>query len=278
MEELLITAGGTVESIDGVRQIKNTSTGRLCADIYEALADVVSEPDTSGARRAFKVHYVVSETASRPAARDNLPISFYPVTDVKSVESVLENLMTDHNIRYVIHGMAVSDFTKDYLIERDTLVAELAEALNKAFGTDAANPTGRKLEEVLHSVLDRPARQLEGSGKVRSNADLILALKQTPKLIRKFKELNPDCFLVGFKLLNGAAEEELLHVANELADKNGCDLVLANDLMNIGGNAHEALLIKDNQTIGRYHTKKEIAYGLVRHMLAGGHAIEGRGI
>ncbi len=264
IEHILITAGGTIEAIDGVRQISNTSTGSLSACIYEALADYCSNAKSAS---EFMVHYVVSEKAMRPDAKENLPVTFYPVTDVKSVEAVLDRLMTEYKIGYVIHGMAVSDFTKDYLIEREALICELADTLKNAFDESPQNLSTENLREQIRVTLNHPKHSLDASAKVASKADLMLSLKRTPKLIEKFKKLNPECFLVGFKLLKGVPEEELVRVASELSDKNGCDLVLANDMNKIHSNRHEGLLIKNHNIVGRYDTKKEIAEGIARHML-----------
>ena len=268
IKHILITAGGTCEAIDGVRQISNTSTGSLCAHIYEALAgfaDASSGPDKSSPE--FRVHYVVSEKAMRPAVKESLPVTFYPVTDVKSVEAVLDKLMTEYEIGYVIHGMAVSDFTKDYLIEREVLVCELADTLKNALDENPNSLSGENLRVLIRDTLKQPEHSLDVSTKVASKADLMLSLKRTPKLIEKFKKLNPDCVLVGFKLLKAVSEAELVRVASELSDKNGCDLVLANDMNKIRGDRHEGLLIKSNKVVGRYTTKKEIAEGITRHML-----------
>ena len=260
-----------MEPIDGVRKISNTSTGSLSACIYTALADYLAAPksgaDNSGS--GFRVHYVVSEKAVRPEARAGLPVTFYPVTDVDSVASVLDKLMAEHPIGYVIHGMAVSDFTKDYLIEREALVAELTDVLEEAFNENREQLAGEQLRQLVRDTINCPQRKLKASSKVGSKADLMLSLKRTPKLIGKFKNLNPGCFLVGFKLLKGVSVEELIRVASALSDKNGCDLVLANDMNKIDDDGHEGLLIRDHAVVGRYRTKKEIAEGIVRHMLGG---------
>lgn len=266
IEHILITAGGTVESIDGVRKISNTSTGNLCACIYEALADYVTETAemTGGANREFLVHYVVSETAVRPQMREGVPLVFYPVSDVRSVEIMLKKVMSEYAINYVIHGMAVSDFTKDYVIEREALVGELADTLEQAAIKELS---GDALRALLRQVLAAPARQLDASAKVRSDADLVLAMKRTPKLIDTIKTCSPNAYLVAFKLLKGVSEEHLVHVASELSEKSGCDLVVANDLKKIRTDTHEGLLVRDRKVIGSYHTKREIARGIIRHML-----------
>ena len=271
----MITAGGTVEAIDSVRQISNTSTGNLGAHIYEALAEYIATRTKASDKDdksdlEFMVHYVVSETAVRPEVQEKLPIVFYPVRDVKSVESAIETLLINYKIDYVIHSMAVSDFTKGYLIEQEELVCELVEKLESTLIDERKNLSGAELRECIRAVLKSPERILDAATKVSSKAELMLFLKKAPKLIEKIKKLSPQSFLVGFKLLKGVSEEELIRTAAELSKRNGCDLVLANDMNAIRIGRHEGLLLKGSDVVGRYHTKREIAKGIVQHMLGGG--------
>lgn len=267
IKHILITAGGTAEAIDGVRQISNISTGKLCALIYEALSEyLAARTDAINIMSpGYMVHYVVSGVAVRPEKKENLPISFYTVTDVKSVETVLNKLLKEHQIAYAVHGMAVSDFTKDYLIEREELVRELARALEN----NVEKLAGEKLRMLIRSVIESPAQTLDTTKKVHSDTELMLSLRRTPKLIEKIKQLSPETFLVGFKLLKGVSEDELIHASAGLAEKNGCDLVLANDMDKIRNGRHEGLLIKGSHVVGRYGTKKDIAAGIAGHMLGG---------
>lgn len=268
IKHIIITAGGTIESIDAVRQISNTSTGNLCSCIYGALAEYLTAKTINPeGNSGFMVHYVVSATSIRPEEKKGLPISFYTVTDVKSVESVLEKLLTEYKIDYVIHGMAVSDFTKGYLIERDTLTAELADALGKIPINDRESFSPENLKKLIGRIIENPAGKLDPSVKVSSQSELLLSLNKTPKLIKKIKELSPKTFLVGFKLLKGVTEEELVRVAARLSEKNGCDFIMANDLNSIQHGRHTGLLVKDGKVIERYDTKKEIAHGIAKHML-----------
>jgi phosphopantothenate-cysteine ligase len=270
MTHIIITAGGTIESLDGVRQITNTSTGRLSASIYEALAAFVAASDQPGRPNGnFTVHYIITPTAVRPKERNNLPIIFYPVTDVQSVEKTLETLMAEYTIDYVIHGMAVSDFTKGYLIEREELSKELAKTLAQTINEQNKKWSIEELQKIISQIIESPSHALKTMQKVSSQSELILSLVKTPKLIGKIKALNPRTYLVGFKLLKGVSESQLIQVAADLADKNGCDLVLANDLTHISKDRHPGLLIKNKQVVGRYDTKEAIAKGIVEHMLMG---------
>lgn len=269
IKHILITAGGTVEPIDAVRQIHNTSSGSLCASIYTALAEHLAQEARRGGTSpcGFVVHYVAPETAVRPQAENHLPLHHYPVTDVESVKATLEKLLTDFDIGYVIHGMAVSDFTKDYLIERADMIRDLSEAFETASAVERDKLTPEMLSEIFGAVLECPSSRLDASTKVSSNADLILSLKRTPKLIDIIKKRCPETFLVGFKLLVGASEAELIAAAAALSNKNGCNLVLANDMNKIHKGRHEGLLIKGTNVLGRYETKKEIARGIAKNML-----------
>lgn len=88
---------------------------------------------------------------------------------------------------------------------------------------------------------------------------LVLVLKRQPKIIQRIKEIQPDTVLVGFKLLAGASENELVSAANRLMESSRCDYVLANDLDNIHGDYHKAVLINKDGIIGRRESKEEIA-------------------
>lgn len=272
MTHIIITAGGTIEPIDGVRQITNTSTGRLSACIYSALAKFIetraAECGASGQQKQdVLVHYVMSETASRPVPESILPIRFYPVTDVKSVEAVLEKLMTTYMIDYVIHGMAVSDFSKKYLVEQDQLVDELTSEIVFAM-REKSGITAAELKEIIGNVLENPTHILDSAEKISSQSDLILSLAKTPKLISEIKMWNPKTCLVGFKLLKGASVEALIVAGTELADKNSCDFVLANDMNQINGDLHRGILIHNGGVVGIYETKEAIAKGIVEHIFA----------
>lgn len=300
MTHIIITAGGTTEPIDGVRQITNTSTGRLGVCIYNALAEYLAKhppvdsraPQNDSAAPAsapaapagiqasgFIVHYIVSQTSVRPTPGASLPIQFYPVTDVQSVAAVLEDLMTAHKVDYVIHGMAVSDFTKKYIVAQDALAGELAHAVEAAIREEAADSDDESIrrekgidaasiQAVIEKVLHHPTLALKDAEKISSRSELFLSLGQTPKLIHMIKKWNPDTCLVGFKLLKGASDEDLLQVGTELAQKNKCDFVLVNDLDQISGDRHRALLIRDGSVVGTYETKEEIGKGIAENIFA----------
>ena len=97
--------------------------------------------------------------------------------------------------------------------------------------------------------------------------DLVIVLKKTPKIISIIKNICPDTYLVGFKLLDNVKKEKLIEVAKKLRDKNNCDLVVANDLKNINKDMHKAYIIDKNNNEILCNTKEEIAKNLVKKLL-----------
>lgn len=93
-------------------------------------------------------------------------------------------------------------------------------------------------------------------GKIRSNSNMIIELKPLPKIISKIKEWEPNTYLVGFKLLVDSTEEELISAAKLSIEKNKCDLVVANDLIDIKNNNHKLTLVYSNEKI-EYCSKYE---------------------
>ena len=106
-----------------------------------------------------------------------------------------------------------------------------------------------------------PNNRLDNSSKISSDEDnLVVVLKQTPKIIKMIKELSPNTILVGFKLLENVTKEHLITIATNLMNKNKCDYVIANDLKNIKNGSHKALLLnKNNDNIIEINGKTEIA-------------------
>jgi len=101
---------------------------------------------------------------------------------------------------------------------------------------------------------------IDNQNKISSNkSDLIIKLKPTKKIISYIKKWSPKTTLVGFKLLAGISEAQLISVANKLLAKNDCDYVVANDIKNIDKNGHQAFIIDKHNQITKLETKQEIA-------------------
>ncbi|MBI3287787.1 MAG: hypothetical protein HYZ68_07045 [Chloroflexi bacterium] len=123
------------------------------------------------------------------------------------------------------------------LIEVET-VSDLIAAVRDAMG-------GTLFDAVIHAmaVLDyEPAESIPE--KVPSEREeWVIRLVRTPKVIRLIRDLDPNAFLVGFKLEVGRSPEELRRIGFESLQKNRADLVIANDLAEIEKGRHRGHFI-----------------------------------
>ena len=147
--------------------------------------------------------------------------------------------------------MAVSDYTVDYV----TTAESLALNINN-------NPDKNVLDLICNN------KDNLTDSKISSNQDnLIIKLKKTPKIISLIKDISPNTYLVGFKLLDNVSEENLIDTAVKLKDKNNCNLVVANDLENIRKGNHKAFIIKTSDNYIDASGKEDIAEKLIGVMV-----------
>ena len=179
-----------------------------------------------------KIYYVCSKNSLRPI---NDRVEVIEVDGTMDLKNNIENLLTQNKIDYFIHSMAVSDYMVDYVTNLESIKSNNIKVINDT--------------------------------KISSNEDnLVIVLKPTPKIISIIKNISPETYLVGFKLLDGVSKEELISVAKKLRDKNKCDLVVANDLKNIRKGNHKAYLIDKKDEIEEVNGKDLIAKKLVRRL------------
>lgn len=229
MKKFIITAGGTSERIDNVRKITNSSSGKLGCTIANTILEEIDN---------VKIYYVCSKNSVKPNSKN---IKIIEVEGVSDLKNKVEFLLKNDNIDFFIHSMAVSDYTTDFVTTLDKL--------KKSFeNTDNFNLV----------------EKINGS-KISSNEDnLVIVLKQTPKVISIIKDVSPSTFLVGFKLLDGVSRNELISVGRKLMNKNSCDMVVANDLSDIRNGNHIAYLIDKDDNVSTANGKDDIAKKLVR--------------
>ena len=242
---ILITAGGTSEKIDQVRVLTNQATGRLGKEI----ADVFKHDNVH-------IYYVHGPQAVLPTG-DN--VELIPIHSVKELYTQMETLLTTKSIDYVIHSMAVSDYQANQALSDDILARTLAQNLIHLPDLSEDELTN-VIQQLLHnpnSFPDQTAKKISSKGE-----QLILILDKAPKIIQHIKKWQPNTTLIGFKLLVGVSEEELVQVAKESIVKNQADFILANDLENITNEQHIGLLVNNTGIKQRFTTKKDIAQGI----------------
>lgn len=251
---ILITSGGTTEAIDDVRKITNMSTGKLGSLVAQEFAAHV-EVD--------KVIYVCAQGAMVPSASC---VDIIRVTSVADLQNTLTNVMTNEKIDAVVHAMAVSDYTPSSLSTAEDMAGAIAKGLMEKSPLQTFDMNS--LADTILELIVKSDGGMKSHGKVSSNFDhLILSMEKTPKIISFIKQLQPSTVLVGFKLLDGVPEQELLRVAYELLEKNHCDFVLANDLQKIQKSSHVGLLLKPDQSYVSLNTKEEIAKAIAENVI-----------
>lgn len=226
---ILITAGGTVEKIDDVRNIRNTSTGKL----GQTIAHVFSSSNVT-------IDYIYGKDAVMPLGDVNL----YPIESVRDLEKIMTSLLHQHQYDVVIHAMAVSDYEITTVTTFDDLENRLSHG-------------------NMSEVLDHYGEVLDRNSKIRSGEEnLVVLMKKAPKIISLIKTIQPNTILIGFKLLVGVSVGELMAEGHKLMDRNDCDYVLANDLNGIDGENHIGYLISKSGKVEVFETKEAIANGI----------------
>jgi phosphopantothenate-cysteine ligase len=199
--EVLITSGGTIEQVDDVRHIGNFSNGTTGALIAEEFL-----------KQGWGVDYLHAKNAERPFRREmNLDPN-------KSFEEETKRLKK------------VYDEFKEYdgnLTEYSFLTFEDYHNQVKRLLTE------NKIDAVVLAAAVSDYGCEKQNGKIGSDSDeLVIKMKRNPKVISEVKKLKPHVFQVGFKLLSGVFDEELIETAYKHGLKNKSDLTVANSINN----------------------------------------------
>jgi len=211
--KILLTSGGTKVSIDCVRSITNMSRGTFGSAICKEFL-----------LRGHEVDFLMAKDSRTPF--EFRYHAFDCVQFQKEVDSY-RKFVEENNSRYREH--VYKTFEEYY--------AQVMTLLDK-----------NKYDMViLAAAVSDYGIESWVNGKIRSKEDLNIELSPLPKIIGKIKELQPYTFLVGFKLLVGSTEDELMEAANDSLNKNKCGIVVANDLEDIKCDNHTLLIVEKDK-------------------------------
>lgn len=157
------------------------------------------------------------------------------IIGVDDLEREVRNVLENNDIDVFIHSMAVSDYKVDYV-----------STLEKLKNNEEFTMTDNKISSSL--------------------SDLVIVLKPTKKIISIIKDISPNTYLVGFKLLDNVTKDKLIEVATNLMIKNKCNLIVANDLENIRNGRHIGYIIDEENNVIVAEGKDDIAKKLVRRI------------
>ncbi len=231
----IITSGPMEMNIDRVRKIQNSSSGRLGAT-------VVKELFKAGISDVVYIHTAGAIIPNEDCIR-------VLIDDHQQLLDALESELTDDSV--VVHAMAISDF---YL--RGTLTQERLAQLIIDHKNDLT--TADDVQALL-------AQHATVTDKLASDSDQVILINRSIKVIDQIKQLNPNCKLIGFKLLSNVSEAELLTVGRNIWARANCDYVVANLKEEVSANAHHAYIIGADSVIEAF-TKEQIAKKIIELM------------
>jgi phosphopantothenoylcysteine decarboxylase/phosphopantothenate--cysteine ligase len=175
------------------------------------------------ARRGW--HLVALKARSAPAACGVQKVAEFEST--LDLEALIKKHLSEESFDWVVQMAAVSDYS--------------VEAVR---GEDGA---------VLSSV-----------GKLSGEGGITLHLKKTKKILPVIKSYsqNPQVRVVGFKLTVNATEGEVFSKVQALFDGGGVDLVVQNDVKQIGQDKHGFAIFNKDGQIERGENKLQMALQL----------------
>jgi phosphopantothenate---cysteine ligase (CTP) len=119
----------------------------------------------------------------------DLPMGIRIIRTVNEAMEMMKQIIIEEKIDAVVHAMAVSDFT----FKKD-----------KDIKCKSSDPQAF-IEYMRQTIV------------------------VNPKIITMVKQWRPETTLIGFKFEIGLTKDELITLAQASIEKNGCDLVIAND-------------------------------------------------
>lgn len=218
---VVVTAGGTSEAWDEVRVLSNRSTGRTGAMIAEACL-----------RRGACVDYLHAASAQIPLAR------------LATFDLLTQELETEFDrLRDLQHQWRESRPRLRLIPLRDGSVDEYSRLLEKSLRSSSIDVVFLTMA-VSDFAPVRVAGKIDSTSLTNSSGEILLRLRRTPKVIRSVRDWSPTSYLVGFKLLSGASEQQLIEAATRATTENRVDLTVANDYHTVLAGRHEMHLVR----------------------------------
>lgn len=216
--KILVTSGGTKIPIDKVRDITNMSKGTFGSKIATELLKMGHEV----------LFFKAKESKTPFTLTVDLAKGYYSEDINNWVEKQMDTIQAHMNKIPLL---------KSYKEMEYTTFIEYKERLERWIKLERPDVV------VLAAAVSDYGVENPHDGKIRSNDLLTIKLGQLPKIIHLIKTWHPTCKLVGFKLLVNSKDYQLVEAANRSISENGCDMIVANDLVDIKEGKHKVHLV-----------------------------------
>ena len=213
--KVFLTSGGTKTPIDSVRHVGNMSKGTFGCHLCNAFL-----------KMGHTVHYFYAKDSKAP---HDFRLNLKEVGSREAMETLLESydFLDDFGDRYI--PMEYSDFNS------------YAEGLKKMLGSGLFDLP----DVVVLAAAVSDYAPVKHEGKISSDLDkMVIEFEKTPKLIRQIRDFCPKTFLVGFKLLVGSTQDELLEAMKKQMKVAKTDMVVGNDLRDIRADKHSLTILQ----------------------------------
>ena len=245
MKRVLITGGPTNEYIDEVMKITNMSSGKIAIEMARHFVEGGDE-----------VMLLLTKNIKSPLLDSIIDKKNFAVMRIETTEELLDSMqflakMQQYDI--IIHSAAVADYKPEFSFRAEDMADELSRVISEMSTKD-------NLYDVIFQTLTNPECKVNDDTKISSmEPHLTVKLGLTPKIIASLRELFPNAFIAGFKLLENVPEEELVDAAMKQIAKCKTNMCFANDLAELRkGNAARLVVTPS----GYKDVKVDGAYGI----------------
>ena len=123
--------------------------------------------------------------------------------------------------------------------------------------------TAREIIKDIEDILTSPKYRHRPEDKISSSQEIIMGFETTPKVISLIKDIKPETFLVGFKLVKHNQDNNMIRQAEKLRKTNNCDAVFTNEASQLSVKEHAGVLLYKGEPVAYPVGKKEIAEAIV---------------
>lgn len=187
--------------------------------------------------------------------------TWVPIDDVRVISNVSSGELGTLLAKSAVASGAKVDFflgpvnrplelDKKIKLVRFTYFHELLRFVTRALKS-------KKYDVIVHCAAVSDYWTKPRKGKISSDSsELILRLKRAPKIVDIMRRLNPEAFLVMFKLEGEVSDAVLLKRALEAMKRAGADLVIANRFV---GKSYRGFILGARDILARTVSKKALA-------------------